>query len=73
MKLGAKFVASFQRNPVAWILFALLAFAEYRSYERSRQLDRVCELLGPHDVAVGFPGTAKEEIDNICINRQPDD
>jgi hypothetical protein len=57
------------KNPVVWMLVALLAVAEHGNYERGRELTRVCELLGPHDVAVGTPRTAKEEIDNICISR----
>jgi hypothetical protein len=42
--------------------------AEYGNYQRGRELDQVCELLGPHDVAVMSPQTPKEEIDNICIS-----
>jgi hypothetical protein len=63
----------FLRNPIAWILMALLAAAEYGNYQRGRELDRVCELLGQHDLAVNPPRTAKEEIDNICISREPPD
>jgi hypothetical protein len=59
-------------NPLVWILAALLALAEYGSYQVSASLTRVCELLGPHDVSVAVARTPREEIDNICINRQAD-
>jgi hypothetical protein len=59
-------------NPFAWLLLALLAFAEYGNYQRGRELVRVCELLGPHGVSVVVPLRAREEIDNICIGRRPD-
>jgi hypothetical protein len=52
---------------LAWILFALLAVAVYANYERGRELDRVCELIGPHDLSVTVARTAREEINNICI------
>lgn len=56
----------FIRNPIAWILVVLLCMAEYGNYQRGRELDRVCELLGSHDVAVMSPQTPNEEIDDIC-------
>ena len=31
---------------------------------------RVCELLGPHDIAVTVARTARKEIDNIYVSRQ---
>jgi hypothetical protein len=68
-----RFKDSLLRYPGAWFLFALLLVAEYGNYSRGQELDRICELLGPHDVSVLRPTTAREEIDNICIGRIRDD
>ena len=51
----------FVNNPVAWILCALLGVAEYGNHQRGRDLDRVCELLGAHDVAVRSPRTERKK------------
>jgi len=37
-----------------------------------KQLDRVCELSGEHDVVVANPTTDREELDNICADRLAD-
>jgi hypothetical protein len=57
-------------NPLAWLLFAALAIAEYGNYRRGIELDRVCELTGPHDVMTNKPASDREELDNICGARQ---
>jgi hypothetical protein len=66
---------SFTQNPLLWIIAALLALAEFGSYETGKDLVRLCELTGPHDVSVPrrFVRDAKQEIDNICIRHQPAD
>ena len=73
MKVVATLRDGFLKNPIAWILCVLLGIAGHGNYQRGRDLDRICELLGPHDVAVASPRTAREEIDNICISREPPD
>jgi hypothetical protein len=73
MKGLTKTGEAFFKNPIAWIVCALLALVVYGNYERGRDLDRVCELLGPHDVVVPSPQTPRQEIDNICISRLPDE
>jgi hypothetical protein len=62
---------AFARNPIAWLLSALLVMAEYGNFQRGRELDRICELL-PHDVVVVYrpPRTARQEIDYICARRE---
>lgn len=72
-KWTAKIRASVLENPFAWILFALVLIAEYNNYKKGVLIDHICELSGPHDVASGHPSNDKEELDNICINRQSDD
>ncbi len=62
-----------KKNLVALLLAGLFAIAEYGNYQRGREIDRVCDLLGPHDFEVAHPMTARQEIDNICISREPDD
>jgi TPR repeat protein len=68
-----KISEAFFKNPFAWILLVLLGVAEYGNYQRSEELDRVCELTGPHDVSVAIARTPREEIDNICIGREPEE
>jgi hypothetical protein len=63
----------FFRNPLAWLLLAAFAIAEYGNYQRGKELDRVCELTGPHDVWVKSPKTSREEIDKICGARESSD
>jgi hypothetical protein len=55
------------RDPVRWVLLALLIFAVYHSYRQGDDLAQVCELTGPHDVSVSHPATTQEEITNICL------
>ena len=59
-------------NPLAWPLalsVTAFAIAEFGNYERGRDLTRVCELTGPHDVISLHPKTDREEIDSICAAR----
>ena len=72
-KLFDKIRETVLANPTAWFLFILLVVAEYGNYRHGRELTRVCELTGPHDVASRAPKNDREELDTICINRQPDD
>jgi hypothetical protein len=60
-------------NPLAWFLAALLLVVEYESHQRGRDLDRVCELLEPHNASYGHPTRPREEIDTICNRWQADD
>jgi len=55
------------RDPVRWVLLALLIFAVYHSYRQGDDLAQVCELTGPHDVSVPHPATPQEEITKICL------
>ena len=61
---------TFQKNVVAWFLFALLLIAAYGNYQRGKELDRVCELSGPHVGVFSSPKNDKEELDSICVARQ---
>lgn len=71
--LVERFKESVLRNPFAWVLFGMFVIAEYGNWQRGVELSRVCDLLGEHDVSVSNPRTARQEIDNICINRWSDD
>jgi hypothetical protein len=73
MTLTERLQGAFFKNPFAWLLLIAFAVAEYGNYERGKELERVCDLIGPNDVWVEVPRTAKEEIDKICISRQQDD
>jgi hypothetical protein len=73
VKLIERAKEGFLRNPFAWALLALWLLAQYHLRERDQDIDRICELLGPHDAEIVPPHTPGEEIDNICIRNQPDD
>ena len=72
-RLTTWFSESFVRNPAVWLLLGAFLLAEWGNWNRGAELSRVCQLLGDHDVSVAHPRTAKQEIDNICINRQSGD
>jgi hypothetical protein len=63
----------FVANPVAWILFGLLALAQCRSYLTGRDLQTVCELTGPHNVSFENPVTERQQLDTICVRHEPAD
>ena len=63
----------FIKNPFAWILAGLLIVAEFGNYQYGKDISRLCELTGPHDVSVPHPATTEQEIDNICIGHEPAD
>jgi hypothetical protein len=73
MTIADKISAGFFKNPVAWVLLVFFIIAEYGNYQRGKELDRVCELSGPHDFSYSQPKNDKEEIDTICVNRQSGD
>lgn len=56
-------------NPYAWLLLGLFLLAEYNNYKKGLLIDRMCELSGPHDVAVYSPKSDSQELDNICAGR----
>jgi hypothetical protein len=60
------------RNPVAWIFFALFVFAEYRNFQKGGDIDKFCELTGPHQATVGDPRTDRNKLDAICIAHEDD-
>ncbi len=55
------------RDPIRWVLLALLMLAIYGNYREGHDLVNVCELTGPHDVSVPLPQTTQQEIANICL------
>jgi hypothetical protein len=55
------------------LLLGLLALVEWHNWKMDDDLDRVCALIGPHDVYVDHPRKPRETIDNICISHEPDD
>jgi hypothetical protein len=57
----------FSDNPLGWVLFALLLLSIYYHYRDGKDLEKVCELTGPHDVSVPNPLTTQQEITNICL------
>jgi hypothetical protein len=61
------------KNPIAWLFFALLVIAEYGNYNLGKDLHRMCDLLGEHNVSFEHPVTPQEEIDTICLSHRADD
>ena len=55
------------------LLLGLLWVSVYVSYSISRDLRRVCELIGTHDAAFRSLRTPREEIGTICLRREPED
>jgi hypothetical protein len=72
MSLWDRLQEGFFKNPIAWILLGLLAVAEYRNYERGKELKRLCELTEPHDASHLHPQTSRQEINTICLRRDPE-
>jgi hypothetical protein len=64
---------STETKVVAAILGFLLALSVYGHYQTGSDLNRLCDLLGPHDVEMLHPQTTKDEIDNICLRHAPAD
>jgi|HubBroStandDraft_4_1064222.scaffolds.fasta_scaffold798558_2 hypothetical protein len=60
------------RDLLILLLGAVLAYLIYRHYSTGRDLQRICELIGPHVATETNPSTPQQEIDNICISHQPD-
>lgn len=73
LRLSERFAEWFGRNPIAWILLALLAICEWGNYHTGRDLQTICELMGPAIVSVPdrYALTAQQRIDNICIRHTP--
>jgi hypothetical protein len=69
MRLGAKIIELF-RNPLVWIFFGLFLLVEYWNYQKTKVLDEVCELTGPHNVSALVPKTDREKLDSICLERE---
>ena len=76
-RLSEKLVALFERNPLAWVLLALLIVAEHGNYTHSKQLDAVCDAITIPDVLPDKPTTAIGKAQLICYDREnppdPDD
>jgi len=62
------------RNPLAWVLFALLVLAEYWNYQHLKQLDTVCEAVPYADLLPYNPKTDLEKAQVICdgVRNPPD-
>jgi len=56
------------RSPVVIVLLILLAFTTWFGLDRDHKLNRVCALVGPHDIMAGTTQAHRQAIDNICVN-----
>jgi len=54
-------------------LAALLALSIWSLYRTGLDLDRVCELTGPHEFSHEHPVTPRQEIDTLCLRHASDD
>jgi hypothetical protein len=70
MRIAQRIREGLLQNPLAWLLLVAFLIAEYGNYQRGIELDRVCELTGPHDVMTDHPRNVRDELDNICGPRQ---
>lgn len=64
---------SFTRSPAAWIWFALFLVAAASNYTFGRNLERVCDLTGPHILSAQQPQTVQQKVAAICIAHAPPD
>jgi hypothetical protein len=54
-------------------LAAMLALSVWSLSQTRLDLDRVCELTGPHAFSHERPGAPQQEIDTICLRHASDD
>ena len=59
-----------RRDLLIMLLGAVLAYLLYRHYSTVRDLQRVCELIGPREASITIPNSPRQEIDSICINHR---
>jgi hypothetical protein len=59
------------RNIIAWVVFFLFLYAEWANYENVKEIQKICDLLGEHNMWNGHPTTPRQKIDNICIEHDP--
>ena len=69
MRVSEQIANALSRNPLAWILLALLLLAEYWNYQHGKQLDTVCEAIRWPDVLPNNPKTDLEKAQIICVDR----
>ena len=55
----------------AWVLFALLALAEFGNYRHSKNLTRLCELTS-RLTDYSSSDARRREVDSICSERLSD-
>ena len=60
------------RNPVGWVFLALFVLAEYWNFQKGEDIDKLCELTGPHNATVGDPLTDRDRLDAICVAHEDD-
>ena len=73
MGLWAWLQKSFVRSPAMWIWFVLFLVVAASNYSFGRDLERVCDLTGPHVLSLQGPLTARQKVDDICIEHAPPD
>lgn len=73
MRLLEKIRASFVAHPITWCLAVLLVLMGYRNYQRGRDLSHLCDVVGNHIIAVAHARTLQQEIERVCLDREPDE
>jgi hypothetical protein len=70
VSIGERITDLFLRNPVAWVLLALLIVASYWNYEHLKELDAVCDAIKmPDDGDLpDKPKTLLEKAQVICAS-----
>jgi hypothetical protein len=54
-------------------LAALLVLSVWSLFRTGLDLDRVCELTGPHEISHEHSVTPRQEIDTLCLDHASDD
>jgi hypothetical protein len=58
------------QNYVSVVLCLLFVVAAYWNFRKGEEINRLCELIGPHFVSVDYPRGKREELDSICIAKK---
>jgi hypothetical protein len=79
MRIADRVREAFTRNPLAWVLFALLLVTGYGNYKSGHHLTQVCEDIRDMMAERPFPSreamaawqkTEFDEINNICSEKE---
>jgi hypothetical protein len=72
-KIGQRILTVLNSNPLAWFLLFVALMSGYGNYKQAKDLERICELSGPHGDVVAVAKTKQEKLANLCAGRKVED